>query len=123
MDRAYKGLGTLQFPYKPGPQYNPKGTKLTVRIIRSGGCCNQLMNEIDRYRYAPVLAPDREFCESEVRGKYKEPPHLLAVRAGNSFDPCPVWLRQEAEWGAQWRRLRPDRGGDRAAAAAITGVL
>ena len=73
--------------------------------------------------YAPVVAPDREFCKSQVRGKYKEPPHLLVVRAGNSFDLGPVWLRQEAERGAQWRRLRPDRGGDWAAAAAITGVL
>ena len=73
--------------------------------------------------YAPVLAPDREFCESEARGKYREPPHLHLVRAGNSFDPGPVWLRQEAERGAQWRRLRPDRGGDLAAAAATTGVL
>ncbi len=52
-------------------------------------------------RYALVLAPDREFCESEVRGKYREPLHLLMVRAGNSFDPGPVWLMQEAERGAQ----------------------
>ena len=43
--------------------------------------------------YAPVLAPDREFCESEVMGKYRKPPHLLVVRAGNSLDPDPVWLR------------------------------
>jgi hypothetical protein len=53
--------------------------------------------------YAPVLAPDREFCESEVRGKYRKPPHLPVVRADNSLDPDPVWLRQEAKRGAQWR--------------------
>jgi len=73
--------------------------------------------------YALVLAPDREFCESKVRGKYKKPPHLLVVRAGNSRDPGPVWLRQEAKRRAQWLRRRPDRGGDRAAAAATLGVF
>jgi hypothetical protein len=25
------------------------------------------------------------------------------VRAGNSYDPGPVWLKQEAKRGAQWR--------------------
>jgi hypothetical protein len=53
--------------------------------------------------YAHVLAPDREFCESKVRGKYKKPPYLLMVRAGISLDPGQVWLRQEAKRGAQWR--------------------
>ena len=56
-------------------------------------------------------------------GKIQEAPHLLVVRAGNSRDPGPVWLRQEAKRGAQWRRLQSDRGGDRAAAAATSGVF
>ncbi len=38
-----KGLGHFKFPYKPGPQHSPKGIKRTIRIIRSGGCCNQLL--------------------------------------------------------------------------------
>ncbi len=37
------------------------------------------------------MAPDREFCESEVRGKYKKPLHLLVVRVGNSLDLGPAW--------------------------------
>jgi hypothetical protein len=53
--------------------------------------------------YALVLAPDREFCESEVRGEYRKPSHLLVVRADNSLDPGPVRLRHEAKRGAQCR--------------------
>jgi hypothetical protein len=71
-----------------------------------------------------VAAPDRESEELARSGETPgKPPHLLVVGAGNSLDPGPVWLRQEAKWGAQWRRRRPDRGGDRAAAAATSGVL
>ena len=58
-------------------------------------------NSYNTLGHAPVLAPDREFCESEVRRKNRKPPHLLMVRAGNSLDPGPVWLRQEAKRGAQ----------------------
>ena len=86
--------------------------------------CRNVSSRLSVGGYAHVLAPDREFCESEVRGKYKKPPpHLLVVRAGNSLDPGPVWLRQEAKRRAQWWRRQPDRGGDRAAAAATTGIL
>jgi len=38
-----KGLGHVPFPYKPGPQHSPKGNKRIVWIIRSIGCCNQLL--------------------------------------------------------------------------------
>ena len=49
------------------------------------------------------------------------PPHLLVVGAGNSLDPGPARLRQEAKRGARRRRLR-DRRRDRAASA-VTGVF
>ena len=39
---------------------------------------------------------------------YKMPPHLLVVGAGNSIDPGPARLRQEAKQRAR-RRLRYDR--------------
>ncbi len=72
----------------------------------------------------PVAAPDRESEElarpGETTGKL---PHLPVVGAGNSYDPGPARRRQEAKRGAQWRRRRPDRGGDRAAAATTIGVF
>ena len=37
------------------------------------------------------------------------PPHLLMVGAGNSIDPSPAGLRQEAKRWAR-RRLQHDRG-------------
>ncbi len=54
-------------------------------------------------RRLPVVAPDREYSESDVRGNHRKPPHLPVVGAGNSFDPGPARLRQEAKWGALWR--------------------
>ncbi len=51
----------------------------------------------------PVVAPDREYSESDVRGNHRKPPHLPVVGAGNSFDPGPARLRQEAKWGVLWR--------------------
>ena len=71
-----------------------------------------------------MAAPDRE--PEELARSWETtgcPPHLPVVGAGNSFDPGPVWLMQEAKRGAQWLRRRLDRGGDRAAAAATPGVL
>ena len=65
-----------------------------------------------------MAAPDREPEElarsGETSGKL---PHLLVVGAGNSLDPGPTRLRQEAKRGARRRRLR-DRRRDRAATAA-----
>ena len=37
-----------------------------------------------------------------ARGSCQMPPHLLAVGAGNSGDPGPARLRQEAKRGARW---------------------
>ena len=63
--------------------------------------CEEVLSLVWR---PPVAAPDREFCENEVRGKYRKPPHLPVVGAGNSFDPGPARLRHEAKRGALWRR-------------------
>ena len=41
-----------------------------------------------------------------ARGSCQMSPHLLAVGAGNSPDPDPARLRQEAKRGARWR-LQP----------------
>ena len=62
--------------------------------------------------YAPVLAPDREFCESEVRGKYSKPPTsswcvlvtpLTLARCGSGKRPS----------GGALAVVAADRGGDR----------
>ena len=70
--------------------------------------------------YWPRIA---SFAKAKSGENTRKPPHLLVVRAGNSRDPGPVWLMQEAKRGAPWRRRQLDRGGDRAAAAATSGVL
>jgi hypothetical protein len=54
----------------------------------------------------------------ETTGKL---PHLLVVGAGNSYDPGPARLRQEAKRGAQWR-LQPPIGVEIGDATATTGV-
>ena len=49
------------------------------------------------------------------------PPHLLDVGGGNTLDPGPAQLRQEAKRGARQRRRR-DRWRDRATTA-VTSFL
>ena len=50
-----------------------------------------------------------------------KPPHLLVVRAGSSLDPDPVWQRQEAKRGAQWR-VHTQIGEEIGVATATIGV-
>ena len=69
-----------------------------------------------------MAAPERESEEVAMSGETTgKLPHLLVVGAGNSLDPGPVRLRQEAKRGAR-RRRRHDRRRDRASAA-VTSVF
>lgn len=73
-----------------------------------------------RRRGLPRIAGEKEPVIAV--NPHRQLPHLLAVGAGNSFDPDPAGFGQEAEWGAgcccclSWWR------GNRAATAA-TGVF
>ena len=71
----------------------------------------------------PCSAPgSRVRGTRDVRGIHRKLPHLPVVGAGNSFDPGPARLRQEAKRGAQWQ-LQPPIGEEIGAVAATTGVL
>ncbi len=93
--------------------------KATKKCIGFPNVASQYVSIVVR----TCTGPRSRVLRKRSPGKIQEAPHLLVVRAGNSLNPGSVWLRQEAKRGAQWRRRRPDRGGDRAAATATNGVF
>jgi hypothetical protein len=64
-------------------------TSTFVDAVRPRGGCE----ELQRPR---IASPEGT---GDVRRSFRNSPHLLVVGAGNSRDPGPVWLMQEAKRG------------------------